>query len=170
MTAWTEARSRHAAYVLFGGALVLAILELAYFLLGPTTPPWRQVQAHMAVSADTVAAKVHVRGTTDLPDGARIDYVFLPDGELENSVRAHQFAGGTVVEAGAFSFDADLAGWPQGIVLLSVSFAVGPETSQPPGVVARFGSEGELMAGPAVSSDSGGRNALVVNTKLQLGE
>ena len=181
---WTDDRSRRVAAAVLVAALLFLFGALAYYLLSPISLPWQRSEAHLTVSADVAAGLVHVHGTTDLPDGARLDYSFVPYAEIRQGVvgarpaslppdavniPAHQLGGDAQVEHGAFSFDADLRGWPQGPVVFTVTFAVGPEYPQPPQVVSRFGADGERLAGPHVHADSpGARNKMYVTTEVQL--
>ena len=183
--AWHDDRTSKRVAV---GVLVAAVLflvgALVYYVLSPISLPWQRSEAHATVSADVATGVVHVHGTTDLPDGARLGYSFVPYAEIRQGVvgarpaslppdavniPAHQLRGDTEVEHGAFAFDADLRGWPQGQVVFVVTFAVGPGYPQPPQVVSRFGADGERLAGPQVHADfPGARNTMYVTTDVQL--
>jgi hypothetical protein len=181
---WTDDRSRRVAATVLVAAVLFLVAALVYYLLSPISLPWQRSEAHATVSADVAAGVVHVHGTTDLPDGARLDYSFVPFAEIRQGVvgarpaslppdavniPAHQLGGDTEVEHGAFSFDADLRGWPHGPVIFTVTFAVGPQYPQPPQVVSRFGADGEHLAGPQVFADfPGARNKMYVTTEVQL--
>jgi hypothetical protein len=182
--AWTDDRRKRVAATVLVAAVLFLAGALVYYLLAPISLPWQRSEAHLTVSADVAAGVVHAHGTTDLPDGARLDYSFVPHAEIRQGVigarpaslppgavtiPAHQLGGDTQVEHGAFAFDADLHGWPQGAVVFTVTFAVGPQYPQPPQVVSRFGVDGEHLAGPQVFADfPGARNKMYVTTEVQL--
>ena len=119
----------------FGMSAIYAIL-----------PP---IETHMTADARVGASTVTVSGTTNLPDGAVIDY------DVSNAEYGVPVVGGhTVVSNGEFSFVADVASLPAGKADVWLWFEVSP-ARQPVPVVLTYGPGGERMAGDQVSSDSG---------------
>jgi len=164
-------RQGRAAIVAGAVAAVLLVGGIVYYLVSPIGLPWQRAEAHLATSAELGAGIVHLNGTTDLPDGARIDLVFVRESEIQD-VRhignpSHLLRARVEVRNGTFSHDADLHDWPPGLVASIATFAVGPDHSQPPQIVSRFGSQGERLAGPQVDPASPGEIYFV--TRVQLG-
>lgn len=139
--------------VALGGLMVVFQL----FDVAPTMDP------HVTVHGRAVS----VAGTTDLPDGAVIDYYFWHSSPAIGGNPPH--GGQVTVSAGRFAFETSLADWPPGTVTLYSDFSVGGSTEQPWMVIYRFGWQGERLSGPQVSVDSpGDPKHLVVTTPFEL--
>ena len=112
-----------------------------------TLPP---IDTRVAANARVDGSSVTVSGTTNLPDGAFIDY------DVSNAEHGVPFVDGrAVVSNGQFSFVADASSLPAGKADVWLWFEVGP-TTQPLPVVLTYGPGGERLAGDHVSYDSGG--------------
>jgi uncharacterized oligopeptide transporter (OPT) family protein len=142
---------------IFGVTYAIPVAAEVY---GDICHPWRQpTEAHMTVeAAQSAEGIVEVSGTTDLPDGAVVDYYFLHEAEMADLSRLprYQASGRAEVRKGRFAVSQDLSSWPAGNAILGVEFAVGVDYPQPAQVIEIFGSQGECLAGPQVGVDSPG--------------
>jgi hypothetical protein len=134
---------------------IVAIAWFAFALISPIDLPFQRVEAAIHPRVTVEGATAHVTGTTTLPDGAVINYYYSHELDAVND-RNEPHAGTATVHDGRFVFSADLSDWPAGTVTLYTEFSVAWGVEQPADVVARFGSEGEHMAGPQVYVDSPG--------------
>lgn len=98
-----------------------------------------------------------IEGTTDLPDGAFINYSVTH--ELGESTPADEWPVANLVEAGRATVKdgqywsiINTLNWPRGNVRVLVQFPLPP---QPPEVEARYGPFGEYLAGENVTSLAG---------------
>lgn len=98
-----------------------------------------------------------IEGTTDLPDGAFINYSVTH--ELGESTPADEWPAANLVEAGRATVKdgqywsiINTLNWPRGNVRVLVQFPLPP---QPPEVEARYGPFGEHLAGENVTSLAG---------------
>jgi hypothetical protein len=149
-------------------ALVLLVLALTGYvglaLMGPIDLPWQRVTATLQLEPIVDGDTVRVRGTTDLPDGALIDYWFWRDDAINEGP-----AGVAEVRDGKFSFEHDVSGLRRGMWEIQASFSTMWGSAQPQVVTDRFGADGEHLAGPQVYVDSpGDAKQLLVTTTVDL--
>ena len=78
-----EGRKRVAIAVVAVAAVLLVGAVVSY-LISPISLPWERAEARLATSAEVAAGIVHVTGTTDLPDGARVELVFVREAEIQD--------------------------------------------------------------------------------------
>jgi hypothetical protein len=149
------------------GLALVAIVITGYGLLafiGPVDFPWQGVSATMQLDAKVDGDTVRVNGTTDLPDGALIDYWFWRDDAINEGP-----AGAAEVGDGRFSFARDVSGLKRGQWEIQASFSTAWGSTQPKTVTDLFGSEGEHLAGPQVYVDSpGDPKQLLVSVQVEL--
>lgn len=98
-----------------------------------------------------------LEGTTDLPDGAFINYSVTH--ELGESTPADEWPAANLIEAGRATVKdgqywsiINTLNWPRGNVRVLVQFPLPP---QPPEVEARYGPFGEYLTGENVTSLAG---------------
>ena len=124
-------------------------------------------QAGATVAMETVPTvtgrTVTIDGTTDLPNGTLLDVQVF---QFDAWNRARAEGGGAeenfalidlqkaVVWDGRFSADVDMTGWPAGRGMSAVYFWI--NSSQPPEVIQRFGSDGSGLKGPHVRQEDTG--------------
>ena len=107
-----------------------------------------QHEPHLLIESHLVNGELVVQGTTDLPDGALLQYnVWHARDDIEGDY------GELSVSDGRFDFKTDVSRWPAGEVKVQVAFSAGP--FQPEPVIAEFGVHGEKLGGPHVEDDSG---------------
>ncbi len=120
--------------------------------------PALHVPVTMDMVATTTGRTVHIDGTTDLPDGARIEVGAWP---YENEHQVYDGPGGlpryrvvdtVTVTGGRFSHEADLTGWPSGMSVQVEAYFEGG-VGQPLHVIWEFGLFGQRMGGPQVEVD-----------------
>ena len=104
-----------------------------------------------------------IEGSTDLPDGAYVNYRVTH--ELAERVPPEEWpaanlmvAGRSAVQEGAYWARVNTLNWPNGEVRILVQF---PLPSQPPEVDERYGAFGEHLTGDNVT-DLGGMKAVEV--------
>jgi hypothetical protein len=102
---------------------LLAILAampvyLALVVIGPIDLPWQRAPASMQLDATVDDNSVRVVGTTDLPDGALVDYYFWRSDANNDGP-----AGSAEVRAGRFAFEHDTSGMRQGTWTIEASFS-----------------------------------------------
>ena len=149
-------------------AVVLGVAVAATVLMFDV--PALYVPVSMDAVATTTGRTVHVEGTTDLPDGARVEVGVWPDDteaqvfEGPDSMPRYKVVDTVTVTRGRFTHDADLTGWPAGMSALVESYFSGG-VGQPPNVIWEFGLFGQRLGGPQVEVDDfpfGGKYVLVV--------
>ncbi len=151
----SQARFAAVAFAIVSAALAIVVVvgRLTLTFIGDMPMPFTEVNASMDTSAILLGTDIHVVGTTDLFDGAVIDYdVWLVGGQD----LTHDVGGRTVVRGGQFGYDADVSGWPAGCVRIRTRFNVDTD-GQPAEAVDRFGQSGSRLSGPDVYNDSGTR-------------
>ncbi len=100
-----------------------------------------------------------IEGTTDLPDGAFVDYEVTH--EMGGTTPAEDWpatnlieSGRATVTGGQFWTRINTFNWPRGSVRVVVRFPLPP---QPSDIAARYGAFGERLAGDNVITVAGGR-------------
>lgn len=166
----TTSPATHRLLLLFGagGAVVIAVLVALLFVL-PLDLPFTQVPATITPKVAVDGHVVRVTGTTNLPDGALINYFFLP--EVGQGQVTDEHGGTTEVHGNKYEVTADLSDWPSGKVTVYNEFSVAyyGGNEQPQNVIDVFGSQGEHMSGPQVYVDSpGDPKRLFVSVPFQL--
>jgi hypothetical protein len=163
----TERASRR---LLFAPVL-LVVLGVAWFalpFLSLGDLPSGQVEATLHPAVSVEGRSVRVTGTTDLPDGAVIDFYYWHELDSVND-RNDSHGSDATVRSGTFEFETDLTDWPGGTVTMIATFSVAWGTEQPQVVLDRFGSKGERLAGPQVHVDSpGDPKQLLVTATFEL--
>jgi hypothetical protein len=137
------------------GLVVLLATMFAYFawvLVSPIDLPFQRVDRSMQITSRVEGQTLHVTGTTDLPDGAFIDW-YLSRGFVDYNELP---SGHVAVRSGAFSFEANLAGWPPGAATAEVSFSCDWGSVQPKLVTDVLGEHCEHITGDQVYVDSPG--------------
>ena len=161
---------------IFLGLVAAALILVTGTLLEPVLHP--KPTAALAAELHFAGRVLTVDGSTDLPGGTVITYSVwheLMDQTLRSAEAAdailsyvpppYETYATTAVRDGHFKFVLDLTSWPAGSITVWAAFE--PSADQPPETVARFGSYGERLAGPAVVRDSDGRR-LVWHTQVEL--
>jgi hypothetical protein len=137
------------------GLVVLVVMLLAYMawvLVSPLDLPFQRVNKSMQMTAQVDGQTLHVRGTTNLPDGSIIDWYLWHD-----SIQTNEWpAGSAPVESGTFSFEADLGSWPSGAGIAEVLFSCDWGSPQPSHVTDVVGEHCEHLEGEQVYVDSPG--------------
>jgi hypothetical protein len=137
------------------GLLVVVALmfaSAAWVLVSPIDLPFQRVDWSMHVTSLVDGRTLHVTGTTNLPDGAFIDWDLWRE-----SIDVNDWPSGHVaVQSGVFGFDADLAGWPSGAGTAEVSFSCDWGTVQQKAVTDVAGDHCEHLGGEQVYVDSPG--------------
>jgi hypothetical protein len=149
--------------VVLGLGAIATIVAIGFFIGQFVDLPLFQQQATMHPRAEVRGRTVNVAGTTDLPDGAIINYYFVHE---QDAVNGNAPPGGlATVRDGLFEFETHLPpAWPSGKVTLYCLFGISWEVEQPKAVVDRFGSRGERLAGPQVYVDSPGDDKQLLAT------
>jgi hypothetical protein len=112
----------------------------------------------LTLDATRVGSAIQVAGKSDLPDGTILQYnVWQQDDDP-----IHAAFGETEIAGGRYQFSVPIDGWPDRDYIVRVAFSAGE--FQPNGVVDRFGADGERLAGPHVSDDSG--RVMVLKTNV----
>lgn len=125
---------------------------MAWVLVWPIALPFQRIDRSMQMTGQVDGQTLHITGTTNLPDGAFIDWYLWRE-----SIDNDEWPSGQVaVQSGAFSFDADLAGWPPGVAKAEVSFSCDWGTAQPKQVTDLVGEHCEHLDGEQVYVDSPG--------------
>ena len=138
------------------GLVAFAASVLGYMVwvvVSPIDLPFQRVDRSMQLAARVDGQTLSVTGTTDLPDGAVIDWDLWrePVDDIEWP------SGEAVVRSGAFSFNADLAGWRSGNAVVEASFSCDwGATAQPKQVTELVGEHCEHLGGEQVYVDSPG--------------
>jgi hypothetical protein len=146
------------------GLVAASVGYIALVFIGPIDLPWQGVSATMQLEPTVEGNTVRVVGTTDLPDGAVIDYSFWRDDAVNEGP-----AGAVEVLEGKFAFERDMTGQRRGRWDIEASFSTVWGTQQPKHVTDLFGAEGEHLAGPQVYVDSpGDAKQLLVTTSVTL--
>ncbi len=114
--------------------------------------------ATMDLATSVSGHTVTLKGTTDLPDGAVVAVELVQTTEWERDAADGTAPDPTTsrwvldqfvtVSDGKFTAEFNPAGWPSGRVAASAYFWV--DSSQPPGVIERFESDGSGLRGPDV--------------------
>ena len=125
---------------------------MAWVLVSPIDLPFQRVDRSMQVTSQVDGQTLRVTGTTDLPDGSLIDWYVWRESTDNNEWPS----GHVAVQSGAFSFDADLAGWPSGAATAEVSFSCDWGTVQPKQVTDLVGEHCERLGGEQIYVDSPG--------------
>lgn len=110
-----------------------------------------------------------VDGTTDLPDGALVDYEITHEafGTIDDldDPTWDLFADGSVpVTAGTYTITTPVPDWPPGDVTVWVAFQVTLASDQPAGVVERYGEMGKKLGGSNVTESAGLRRVELEQT------
>ena len=137
------------------GLVVLVAATFAYVawvFVSPIDLPFQRVNRSMQMTSRVDGQTLRVSGTTDLPDGSFIDW-YLSRGLVDYSELP---SGRVAVQSGAFSFGADLAGWPSGAATAEISFSCDWGTAQPKQVADLVGEHCEHLWGDQVYVDSPG--------------
>ena len=160
-------RADHWTSIGLVGLFVTGGLFFAWVFVAPIDLPFQSAPATINVTSSVDGRTIHVIGTTDLPDGALVDYSFYS--EDQNLINDLPDGGTVAVRDGAFAFTTTVPGRSTGLATAEVSFSVAWGTTQPKGVTDRFGSQGEHLAGPQVYVDSpGDPKQLVTTTSVML--
>ena len=129
----------------------------------PETPATDTQLVQLSVDHRTEWRVLWVEGTTDLPNGAYVNYRVVH--ELAETSPAKEWpaanlmeSGRATVQTGRFWAKINTLHWPDGEVCILVQFPLPP---QPPAVEARYGAFGEHLAGENIS-DLGGMKAVEV--------
>ena len=137
------------------GLVVLMASTFAYFawtLISPIDLPLQWVEKSMQMTSRVDGRILRVTGTTDLPDGSFIDWYLWRE-----PIGNNDWPSGTAtVRSGAFSFDANLDGWPSGGATAEVSFSCDWGTAQTKQVTDIVGEHCEHLGGDQVYVDSPG--------------
>lgn len=107
--------------------------------------------------------QLHLRGTTDAPDGAILHYRVEHEGFASGDFDG-QLLGELTVADGAFSADLDVEGWPRGHASVWISLEM---NDQPANVVDAYGPTGERLAGPNVITVPNGKK-LEIKTDVEI--
>jgi hypothetical protein len=126
--------------------------SFVWVVVAPIDLPWQHVDSTLTASATLEGRILTITGTTNLPDGAIVDYSFyrepydptIPDG------------GTAAVMAGTFEFAADVSEWTPGAATAYLSFSCNYGAEQPVAITGRVGRDCEHLSGDAVYVDSPG--------------
>lgn len=144
--------------------VVAMVGYLTLALIGPIDLPWQRVTATMQLEPTVDGTRVRVLGTTDLPDGAVIDYWFERDDVINEGP-----VGAVEVRDGRFAFEHDMTDQRRGRWDIQASFSTVWGSQQPRHINDLFGAQGEHLAGPQVYVDSpGDEKQLLVTTSVIL--
>jgi len=122
-------------------------------IVGPISLPFQGHVETIDVVGRVEGHRLHVAGTTTLPDGALIDWSVWRDPQVDLS----DLPGGqATATAGSLSFDTDLTGWVPGPAELYISFGCDWGTVQPKPVTDLVGDHCEHLRGEQVYVDSPG--------------
>lgn len=149
--------------IAIGGLLALVTVLVAYaglVFISPIDLPWQRVTVTMQIEPVLDGTTVRVVGTTNLPDGALIDYGYWRDDAINEGP-----TGTAEVTDGRFSFENEVSGLRRGRWSIEMSFSTVWGSQQPKHVTDVFGSEGEHLAGPQVYVDSPGDPKQVLVSK-----
>lgn len=149
-----QSQARAVRLVTVGLLVVLAAMfaYMAWVVVSPIDLPFQRVDKSMRMTSKLDGQTLRVTGTTNLPDGAFIDW-YLSRESIDNNEWP---SGHVAVQSGAFSFEADLAGWPSGAATAEVSFSCDWGTVQPKPVTDVVGEHCEHLGGEQVYVDSPG--------------
>ena len=151
--------------LVLGAFVMLETVQLFAGLAGPLDLPFQRVTISMDLDPSVEGDTVHIAGTTNLPDGALVDYWFYQEfGQGEDGP-----AGTAEVKDGNFVIEHDMTGYERGAWKVEASFSTVWGSEQPSRVTALVGDEGEHLAGPQVSVDSpGDAKQIFVSTSVTL--
>lgn len=129
----------------------------------PETPATGTQPVQLSVDHRTEWRVLWVEGTTDLPNGAYVNYRVAH--EIAETLPAKEWpaanlmeTGRATVQTGRFWAKINTLNWPDGEVGILIQFPLPP---QPPSVEARYGVFGEHLAGENIS-DLGSMKAIEV--------
>lgn len=134
--------------VVFGSIAWVMLL-----IVGPISLPFQGRVETIDVIGRVDGHRLHVTGTTTLPDGALIDWSVWRDTQVDLSDLP---VGQAAAASGAFAFDADLTGLVAGPATLYFSFGCDWGTVQPKQVRDVVGDHCEHLRGEQVYVDSPG--------------
>jgi hypothetical protein len=129
-----------------------AVAYVAWTFVSPIDMPFQRADRSMHMTAQVNGRSLRVTGTTDLPDGALVDW-YLSRGLVDDNELP---SGHIAVRSSSFSFGADLSGWPSGTATAEVSFSCDWGTVQPRQVTDLVGEHCEHLSGAQVYVDSPG--------------
>jgi len=160
-------RRSTARLIAFGGLLALYAVLVAYVALvfiGPIDLPWQRVIVTMQIDPVVEGNTVRVVGTTNLADGALIDYGYWRGDAINEGP-----TGVAEVTDGRFSFEDEVSRLRPGRWTIETSFSTVWGSQQPKHITDVFGSEGEHLAGPQVYVDSpGDAKQIFVSTGIDI--
>jgi hypothetical protein len=133
--------------------LLLSLGIIGWVVAGPISLPFQGMSGTLQASSAIDGHDLHVRGTTNLPDGSIIDW-YLYRAVLPDSIEPP--AGQATVSSGAFAFNADLTDWPSGPAEAWLSFSCDWGTVQPKAATDVAGEHCEHLRGERVYVDSPG--------------
>jgi hypothetical protein len=113
----------------------------------PTDRPGTE-SVTLTVNAKQQAQQVLVSGTTNLPDGALLEYRLST---AVGTTPAKDAPGTATVSGGAYSVSVDVSGWPNGSMDVWVAFKCDSTEGQPDAIVAQYGTLCSRVAGPNVT-------------------
>lgn len=147
-------QARTVRLVTIGLAVLVASMfaSFAWILVSPIDLPFQRVERSMQVTSRLDGQTLPVAGTTDLPDGAFIDWYASSVSSDSNELPSGQVA----VQSGAFGFDVLLAELPSGAATAYVSFSCDWGTVQSKQVTDLVGEHCEHLDGEQVYVDSPG--------------
>ena len=108
----------------------------------------------LAIAAEFGGEDLVVVGSTNLPEGARVDLYAWSD--IEPLSEALTWSGLVDVAHGSFGVRIPTASWPNGLVHVTASFSVDGAVGQPLDVAGQVGLHGEGLVGSMVLVDEYG--------------
>jgi hypothetical protein len=135
--------------------LVLVVLGIVSIFMGSRFVAGSTPTASIRLEPVITGGSLHVRGITDLPDGAHIVYSIGAGSSPEEGFGGPYVDDSVAVAAGRFNEAVDIARFPSGPITVWAAFD--PTDDQPPAVVERFGTDGSRLRGPDVVDDFGRR-------------
>jgi hypothetical protein len=151
--------------LVLGAFVMLETVQLFVGLAGPLDLPFQRVAISIDLDAGVDGDTVRIAGSTNLPDGALVDYWFYQGFGLGEDGPA----GTAQVQDGNFVIEHDMTGYGRGEWKVEASFSTVWGSEQPSNVIALVGDEGEHLAGPQVYVDSpGDAKQIFVSTSVTL--
>jgi len=149
-----QGHTRATRYLTIGLIVLVgaAVAYVAWTFVSPIDLPFQRAYRSMHMTATVDGQTLRVAGTTDLPDGAFIDWYLWRDSGDDTEWPA----GNAQVRSGTFAFEADLAGRPPGAATAEVSFSCDWGTVQSTQVTDLVGEHCEHLGGEQVYVDSPG--------------
>src|SRR5262245_61903372 len=152
LQAMTTRRRFQIVILIVAGFALASMIQLAASFAGPLDLPFQRVAISIELDPTVNGDTVRIEGTTNLPDGALVDYWLYRGFGLGKDGPT----GAAEVRDGEFVIEHDMAGYEPGRWRMDASFSTVWGSSQPAAVTALVGSEGEHLAGPQVYVDSPG--------------